>query len=643
MTAKCPNFKDYTNLITMFLKIFFTAILILTTMANGFSQTTQLKAAFCPTTVSSLGTNIRCNGVAGAEGYRFEIWDQTQSDSIKTYDSYANNRGNRFRFSWVGGGVIEYSTTYAIRVSWYDLDTDTWSAPGAFCEVTTPSNPFTQLDAAFCGAEIATESTNILCNQVTGAVEYRFEVSIGGAFLENVDKTTYKLRLSDFTSPGHPQHCTQYDIRVATRTTPTGAWSAFGASCFVTFKVPTTVISPVYCGTTINYLQQDTIHANALGVADGYRFRIESGGTIIEDTVANPSAYNGITFRKFPGVQYGQTYNVSVKIRSNGCWGEFGTSCAISTVLQPETELRPANCGATNLIPATNLYGNSIIYAQEYEYRINGGVLSNEIYNTSTSFAGIPTSPRFRLAWLDNSSLVSYGTTYSIEARVKVGGVFGAWGPACNVTLQGTPVTELKPAFCGISLASMGTNLYCNTVSLSQGYKFEVRTVGEDLVGEYDGMAAGTSSKFRINWVPGVAYNTTYRVRAAWNDGTSWSSYGSFCEVTTPVSAIIISSDDELEEETFALKSIETPFDFQTYPNPFKSSFRMNLNEFNLTNTDLIDLVIFDMQGRIMENNVFSFEELSTNQFGQNYNPGTYIIRLNNSGKIFQQRVIKIN
>ncbi len=86
---------------------------------------------------------------------------------------------------------------------------------------------------------------------------------------------------------------------MATRTTPTGAWSAFGASCFVTFKVPTTVISPVYCGTTINYLQQDTIHANALGVADGYRFRIESGGTIIEDTVANPSAYNGITFRKF--------------------------------------------------------------------------------------------------------------------------------------------------------------------------------------------------------------------------------------------------------------------------------------------------------------------------------------------------------
>ncbi len=89
-----------------------------------------------------------------------------------------------------------------------------------------------------------------------------------------------------------------------------------------------------------------------------------------------------------------------------------------------------------------NLYGNSIIYAQEYEYRINGGVLSNEIYNTSTSFAGIPTSPRFRLAWLDNSSLVSYGTTYSIEARVKVGGVYGAWGPACNVTLQGTQLRK---------------------------------------------------------------------------------------------------------------------------------------------------------------------------------------------------------
>ena len=107
------------------------------------------------------------------------------------------------------------------------------------------------------------------------------------------------MRLSDFTIPGHPQHCTQYDIRVAYRTTSAAAWSQFGTSCFVTFKVPTTVISPVYCGSTINYLQQDTINANALGVADGYRFRIESGITIIEDTVATPSAYNGITFVKF--------------------------------------------------------------------------------------------------------------------------------------------------------------------------------------------------------------------------------------------------------------------------------------------------------------------------------------------------------
>ena len=166
----------------------------------GISQTTQLKASFCPTTVASMGTNIRCDGVSGAEGYRFEVWDQTQLDSLGRYDSYANNRGNKFRFSWMPSGVIEYSTTYAVRVSWYDEGTSTWSPTGAFCEVTTPSNPFTQLSAGFCDSEVGTESTNIFCDQVTGAVEYRFQISVGGTFQENVDKTTYKLRLSDMTA-----------------------------------------------------------------------------------------------------------------------------------------------------------------------------------------------------------------------------------------------------------------------------------------------------------------------------------------------------------------------------------------------------------------------------------------------------------
>ena len=627
----------------MFLKNLNALFLILFSVTSVFSQTTQLKAAFCPTTVPSLGTNIRCNGVSGAEGYRFEIWDQTQSDSIKTYDSYANNRGNRLRFTWVGGGVIEYSTTYSIRVSWYDLETDTWSVPGSFCEVTTPFGPTTQLNPTFCGSEISSESTNIPCTQVPGAIQYRFEVSVGGTVLENIDKSTYKLRFSDFTSPGHPQSCTQYDIRVAYRTTSGGVWSDFGTSCFVTYRVPTTIISPVYCGTTINYLQQDTIHANILGVADGYRFRIESGGTVIEDTVLNPSTYNGITLRKFPGVQYGQTYNISVKIRSNGCWGEYGSSCQISTVSQPVTKLRPSRCGATNVTPAMNLYANSIIYGQEYEYRINGGVLTDEIYNTATGISGISSSPRFRLAWLDNANLVSYGNTYSIEARVKVGGVYGPWGDPCTVTLPGTPVTQLKPAYCGISLLSLGTNLYCSSVSLSQGYRFEVRTSSEDLVGVYDGMAAGTSNKFRINWVPGVISNTTYRVRAAWNDGSTWSPYGSFCNVTTPASAIIISGDDDLDEEIFALKKLEQTIDVKTYPNPFTNSFFINIEGLTQESSEVIELTIYDMQGRLMDQKSVLSDEISSHHFGQNFNKGTYILRLNNAGKLLQRRVVKVN
>ena len=57
----------------------------------GISQTTQLKAAYCPTTVASMGTNIRCDGVAGAEGYRFEVWSQTLMHSMKSHLQHLAN------------------------------------------------------------------------------------------------------------------------------------------------------------------------------------------------------------------------------------------------------------------------------------------------------------------------------------------------------------------------------------------------------------------------------------------------------------------------------------------------------------------------------------------------------------------------
>ena len=53
----------------MFFKYTLSVCLIFAAMLPSFGQLTQLKPAFCPTTVPSLGTNIRCNGVAGAEGY----------------------------------------------------------------------------------------------------------------------------------------------------------------------------------------------------------------------------------------------------------------------------------------------------------------------------------------------------------------------------------------------------------------------------------------------------------------------------------------------------------------------------------------------------------------------------------------------
>ena len=327
-----------------------------TTPANSL----QIKPVFCNTTIATMGTSITTN-VSRMCGHRFEVRlaDETPVD---IYDAYAGAQANpgrsayAFRFSYLTG-TIQYSTTYRIRVAYFDAATSTWSAYGPFCEITTPNLPLTQLTSSWCdNPNVATSPTNIYCTTVPGTYQYQFSISaLGYGPIIDLVKSGSSFKLSELPAP-HPLPGLQYDVLVSTRQVATDPFGPEGNQCFVKLKVPTTVISSNDCGTTVNYLQQDTIHALPISGAEAYRFRIVDGATTIEDTVTNLSTYNGITFRKFPGVQYCKTYSMSVKVLMNGVWSDWGTACNISTTCSPTTEFRPgfisnptiASCG-TNI------------------------------------------------------------------------------------------------------------------------------------------------------------------------------------------------------------------------------------------------------------------------------------------------------
>jgi hypothetical protein len=610
------------------------------------SNTLQINTSFCNTTVASMGTSITTN-VSRMCGHRFEV-RETDETLIGVYDGYAGAQANpgrspyEFRFTWMIPGLIQYSTTYRIRVAYYDAATSTWSAYSPYCDITTPNLPLTQLTSAWCNnSNVATSTTNIYCETVPGTYQYQFAISAPGyGSIIDLVKGSNTFKLSELPSP-HPLPGLEYDVLVSTRQVATDPFGPEGNSCYVKLKVPTTVISSNDCGTTKNYLQQDTIFALPISGAQGYRFRIVNGASTIIDTVANISSYNGITFRKFPGVQYCKTYNMSVQVFMNGTWSDWGTACNISTTCSPTTELRPGfisnpvieSCG-------TNIYVNSILFATNYEYAVSNGGSINDIFQSVSS--------GFKLQNIPSAANVTYNTTYAVRCRVFVNGAWQPWGTINNITLS--KQTQLS-GYCNTAVPTMGTNVYCGSVGCATDYKFRFNGPG---LTNYEHNPSTMTNRFQPSQLLGVGiqYNQTYTVEVSYLAGGSWSSYGNSCTITTP-SAILPDSelnysedktDDisnlENESSTAEIASTENKKvdDLIIYPNPSITNFVVKLIG-DQDNGENIPLIVTDFTGKIMEE--FSISKNKEFAFGSSLPSGLYFIQEKNNKNSSPIRIIK--
>jgi hypothetical protein len=602
----------------------------------------QINSTFCNTVVASMGTSITTN-VSRMCGHRFEV-RETDETLIGVYDGVAGAQANpgrsphEFRFTWMSG-LIQYSTTYRIRVSYYDNTTSTWSAYGPYCDITTPNLPLTQLTTAWCdNSNIATSTTNIFCTSVAGTYQYQFSISAPGyGSIVDLVKGTNSFKLSELPAP-HPLAGLQYDVLVSTKQVISDPFGPEGNQCFVKLKVPTTVISNTDCGTTKNYLQQDTIHALPISGAAGYRYRIVDGATTIIDTVTNVSSYNGITFRKFPGVQYCKTYSMSVKVLMNGTWSDWGTACNISTTCAPTTDFRPGFISNSTIGScATNIYVNSILFATSYEYSVSGGNV-NDLFQLSGS--------GFKLSQIPSASSVTYNTTYNIKCRVFVNGSWQPWGPIRPITLS--KQIQLG-AFCNAVVPTMGTNVYSGSVGCASDYRFLLDGPG---LSSYVHNPSTMTNRFQPSQLlaAGIQYNQTYTVEVAYLAGGVWSAYGPLCTITTPsaimpnpnqISEIIKEEFDELSESNLA-NSFEIDQELKTlqiFPNPSLNSFTLRLiNSEEIVERRVIRVV--DFSGKIMEE-IYT-ESNSDVLFGERLPSGVYFIHEKDNALSTPTRIVKL-
>ena len=286
--------------------------------------------------------------------------------------------------------------------------------------------------------------------------------------------------------------------------------------------ITTTNIRPSQCGSTLSAMNSQIL-ATIYPSAQMYRFEVSNGATV---NTYDTTKYN-FDLTKVPGTTYATTYGIRVAVKINGVWGNFGTSCNVTTPTLSSntvltTKLHSNFCGATLAAVDTKIAAATIFNATGYRFEITTGGVTT-VYDSSLYL--------FRL---EDAGVAAYGTTYAIRVAVLVNGTYGNYGASCNVTtptltISVVPTTKVLPAFCGTTLAALDTKIGATPISMATAYRFEITTGGITTI--YDSAVYN----FRLAQAGVAAYGTTYSIRVAAQINGVYGNYGASCNVTTPV------------------------------------------------------------------------------------------------------------
>ncbi len=380
-------------------------------------------------------------------------------------------------------------------------------------------------------------------------------------------------------------------------------------------SLTTTKIKASQCGSTLSTMYSQIL-ADIYPGAQMYRFQVTNG--------VNVRTYETIKYNfdltKIAGSTYATTYGIRVAVKINGVWGNFGTSCNVTTPdlssnIIISTKINPVLCGSTLAALDTKIAAVTVYGASGYRFEIiTGGVTT--IYE----------SPLYLFRLAQAGVVVAYDTTYSIRVAVKINDVYGNYGESCTLntptlTTNTVPTTAILPAFCGTTLSALFTKIGTMPVSGASGYRFEITTGGVTTV-YYSEVYNFKLSQTGVV----VAYGTTYAIRVAALVNGVYGNYGASCNVTTPADPNIIT---RLKAKTFEVSA---------YPNPFENVFNLNLET---PNKEEVTIAVYDMMGKLVETHQVNPMEVANLPIGSNFAAGIYNIIVSQANEMQAIRLIK--
>ena len=413
----------YRDAISGVYSAFGTACPVTTASAAGILTSVDPTSFTCGTSVPSFLTNVFVNPIANAVGYEFRFTAAVGS-TAPTVTYFGIQPG--VRGILVPG--LQYNETYDMDVRWQGANS-TFSNFGPSCEISTPIT--TVITPGFCGSTLPTMQTNLTTSPVPGAASYiwKFEdQTANSTIVLTIPRNNEWIRPELIPGVGYG---TIYSVSVAW-VSSTGTVSDFDNNpCLVTMPSAAgifTQLNTVSCAVTTMTSMNQNLFADPISAAVGYEFTFTEISTGTDIVRTRTTA--GIRGTLLPGINYDETYQVSVKwIQGNGIKSAAGTICTINTPSSAGlTTNLTVSCGSTFGMNDA-LTATAIPSASAYEFRFTNT-------STSTVYTRIRYTPNVRGSYVPGI----VDGNYNVDVRWRqANGTFSAFGSVCNITFAAPP------------------------------------------------------------------------------------------------------------------------------------------------------------------------------------------------------------
>ena len=279
----------------------------------------------------------------------------------------------------------------------------------------------------------------------------------------------------------------------------------------------------------------------------------------------------------------------------------------------PSPTMIPSFCGAVLTAMSNQISFESYSTSQMYRFEVSKNNIVLGTYSTIKNYFDLLKIPG-----------TTYSTTYSIRAKVQIGGVWGKYGVPCTVTTPSLttptiPITKIRGTYCATTLTDVNVKIPADVIAVATGYRFQVVSNGVTKV--YD----SPIYNFKLAQTGiAVTLNTSYTIKVAVIVNGVYGNYGASCTVTTPAAPVV-----RLKAKSFEVSA---------YPNPFETAFKLNLETPNI---EVVTIAVYDMMGKLVETHQINPTEIANLQIGNNFAAGIYNVIVSQANEMKAIRLIK--